>query len=112
MNIVSYSEQPVAETPHEVDVRKLFDTEYVQVIEIMLEPGESLKKHVTPTNVFFYILEGEGVVEIGDEREKVKSDQLIESPRGIPHRLLNEGDAPFRFLVVKAPRQTETTRLL
>lgn len=112
MNITDYNDQPVAETTHGVDVRKLLDSEYAQVIEIVLEPGEALRKHITLTNVFFYVLEGEGVVEIGNEREIVASDQLIESPRGIPHRLINEGDAPFRFLVVKAPRQTETTRLL
>jgi mannose-6-phosphate isomerase-like protein (cupin superfamily) len=112
MNITSYSAQPVQETPHGVDVRKMFDGEHAQVMEIKLMPGESLKKHVTPVDVVFYVLEGSGVVEIGDERADVTADQLIESPKAIPHRLLNEGNEPFRFLVVKTPRPTESTRLL
>jgi len=37
---------------------------------------------------------------------------IIESPAKIPHRLMNESDSTFRFLVVKVPRQTEQTRLL
>ncbi len=67
---------------------------------------------MTPTDVFFYILEGKGIVEIGDEQQEVSQDMLIESPSRIPHRLLNPGDGIFRVLVVKAPRQTEATRML
>jgi mannose-6-phosphate isomerase-like protein (cupin superfamily) len=112
MNVTSYEEQPVQETPHGVDVRKMFETEHAQVMEIKLMPGEGLKKHITPVDVFFYVLEGAGTVEIGDERVEVVRDQLIESPKGIPHRLLNEGGEPFRFLVVKTPKPTESARLL
>ncbi|MBN2169623.1 MAG: cupin domain-containing protein [Actinobacteria bacterium] len=112
INIVNYEDSPVSETPHGVDVRKLFDSEHVQVVEIKLMPGESLKKHITPVDVFFYVLEGTGIVEIGDEKAEISVDQLIESPSRIPHRLMNESGSPFRFLVVKTPAPTETTRIL
>jgi mannose-6-phosphate isomerase-like protein (cupin superfamily) len=112
INIVNYEDTPIQETPHGVDVRKLFDSEHVQVVEIKLMPGESLKKHITPVDVFFYVLEGTGVVEIGDEQSEAAVDQLIESPKGIPHRLLNESESPFRFLVVKTPKPTTSTRVL
>jgi quercetin dioxygenase-like cupin family protein len=112
MNIISYENASPQETPHGVDVRKLFDSEHVQVVEIMLMPGESLKKHITPVDVFFYVLEGTGVVEIGDERAEIVEDQLIESPKGIPHRLVNEGEKSFRFLVVKTPKPVASARIL
>ena len=112
INIISYENQSVQETPHGVDVRKLFDSEHVQVVEIKLLPDEGLKKHITPVDVFFYVLEGKGIVEIGDEQSEVAKDQLIESPKGIPHRLMNESNAPFRFLVVKTPKPTTSTRIL
>ncbi len=51
-----------------------------------------------------YILEGRGVVEIGEETEEVERDAVIDSPTGIPHLLRNTGDGVFRFLVVKLPR--------
>jgi mannose-6-phosphate isomerase-like protein (cupin superfamily) len=63
-------------------------------------------------DVFFYVLDGEGVVEIGDERKTVGRDVLVESPARIPHRWINEGNAVFRVLVVKVPRPTEETKLL
>lgn len=112
IRVVRYEEAPEKETPHGVSARELASGEHAQVIEINLLPGESLKRHITPVDVFFYVLEGTGQVEIGDERVDVSTDTLVESPKGIPHRLMNEGDAPFRFLVVKTPRPTSSTKLL
>lgn len=112
MKIIDANKANKHENPHGVSVSKLYDTEYAQIMHMELKPGESLKKHSTPTDVCFYILEGEGIVEIGEEQEKVSKDMLIESPAKIPHRLMNEGTDNFRFLVIKAPRQTETTKML
>jgi len=63
-----------------------------------------LIKHATPVDVFFYILEGNGIVEIGDEKQHVTKDMLVDSPKNIPHCLYNDGDEDFRILVVKTPR--------
>ena len=41
-------------------------------------------------DAFFYILEGRGFIEIGDEQEGIVADQLIDSPARITHRLSNE----------------------
>ena len=112
MKIVKLKEEKIIETPHKVDVRKLYDTEKAQAIHITLNPGEALLKHITPVDVFFYVLEGKGIVEIGDEKEEVHPDFLIESPAKIPHRLINQSDKVFRFLVVKIPRPTEQTKVL
>lgn len=112
MKTVKTLEAPEAPNPHRVSARALHDTEHVQVSMVTMKPGEALKRHVTPVDVFFYILEGEGIVEIGEEREQVSADQLIDSPAQIPHRLLNESDREFRFLVVKTPRPTRSTKVL
>jgi len=77
-----------------------------------LQPKQSLKKHITPVDVFFYILEGKGTIEIGDERQEVEKDMLIESPKNSPHMLSNTGEGTFRFLVVKVPKQKEPTKFL
>lgn len=63
-------------------------------------------------DVCFYILDGEGVVEIGNETEEVKKDELIFSPAKIPHRLLNESKNNFRFLVIKTPTAKSETKIL
>jgi mannose-6-phosphate isomerase-like protein (cupin superfamily) len=76
-----------------------------------LKAGEALKKHMMLVDVFFYILEGEGQVEIGDEVQTVRKDCIIDSPAKIPHRLMNPGKEDFRLLVVKVPRPSEKTTL-
>lgn len=100
------------ENPHHVKASKLYDTEHAQVVQITLEPGQALKKHITPVDVFFYVLEGTGIVEIGDEKKEIGPDTLVNSPAKIPHCWYNESDSVLRFLVVKVPRPTETTKLL
>ena len=111
IKITSLDQSPEVKTPHGVSVRKLHETEHAQVMHISLLPGEGLKKHITSVDVFFFILEGEGIVEIGEERAKVSKDMLIESPANIPHRLINDSKAAFRFLVVKTPRPTKASQV-
>ncbi len=112
MDTVEVKTASLIGNPHNVKVSKLYDADNAQVLHITLEPGESLKRHITPVDVFFYVLEGTGVVEIGEERREVGADTLIDSPAKIPHCWYNESDAVVRFLVVKVPRPKESTRLL
>ena len=98
--------------PHHVSAKTIYDHDLAQCVHILLKPGESLKKHITPVDVFFYILEGEGQVEIGDELANVSKDMIVESPAKVPHRLMNNGDNDFRFLVVKTPKPQESTKVL
>jgi len=112
MKIVDVNNTDIYENPHKVDVRKIYDTENAQAVHITLKPGESLKRHITPVDVFFYVLEGSGVVEVGDEKKEVGPDTLIESPAKMLHCWYNESNKILRVLVVKVPRPTESTRLL
>ena len=98
--------------PHHVDARKIYDSPHAMAVVITLQPGEALKRHMTPVDVFFYVLEGTGIVEIGDEKKSVGKDMLVESPAKIPHKWTNESSSVFRVLVVKVPKPTEETKLL
>ena len=103
---------PAMPNPHGVKASKLYDNEHALVVHLVLEPGQSLRRHVTPVDVFFYVLEGTGVVEIGEERKEVGPDTLIDSPARIPHCWHNEGQDVLRILVAKVPRPNESTKLL
>ena len=103
------SEVEIMDNVHGVDARNLYNTDEAMITVITLNPGQSLKRHVTPVDVAFYLLEGTGVVEIGDERMEVTKDTLIESPKDIVHCWYNESNSPLRFMVVKAPKPTKKT---
>ncbi len=94
---------------HGVDARNLYNKEEAMVTVISLEPGQSLKRHITPVDVAFYVLEGTGIVEVGEEKVEVTKDTLIESPKDILHCWYNESDAPLKFMVIKAPKPTRKT---
>src|SRR6056297_2604434 len=104
MQLIDAIAAPVSPNPHNVKACRLYDTEHAQAIHITLEPGESLKRHITPVDVFFYVLEGKGVVEIGEETREVTADTLIDSPAKIPHCWYNKSDSDLRVLVVKVPK--------
>lgn len=103
------SEVAVMENAHKVDARNLYNTKDVMITVITLEPGQSLRRHITPVDVAFYVIEGTGLVEIGDEKVEVDEDTLIESPRDIVHCWYNEGGSTLKVMVIKAPRPTEKT---
>ncbi|MEQ8168480.1 MAG: cupin domain-containing protein [Candidatus Eremiobacterota bacterium] len=95
-----------------IDTAKIYDTEHAVAIHMTLKPGESLKPHMTPVDVFFYVLEGEPFIEIGDEKVKVSADHIVDSPAKIPHCIYNESDSIARILVVKVPRPTAETKFV
>ncbi|MCK5785367.1 MAG: cupin domain-containing protein [Candidatus Sabulitectum sp.] len=106
------SEQGPAKNPHNVDVRRVYETANALSSVITLKAGEKLIRHITPVDVFFYVLEGTGVVEVGNEKETVSADTVIESPKDIPHCWYNDSDADLRVLVVKVPKPTSSSQLL
>lgn len=114
MKITEVAKLASIKNPHNVDVRKIFEAPSTAAVIITLNPGEALKKHVTPVDVFFYVLEGTGVVEIGDERQSVGKDSVVESPAMIAHTWANESKTVFRVMVVKmlTTGKKEDTRLL
>ena len=112
MIIKKLTETEIMETTHGIDARNLYNTDDAMVTVITLKPGQSLKRHITPVDVAFYMLDGTGIVEVGDERMKVTKNTLIESPKDIVHCWYNESDNPIRFMVIKAPKPTKKTILV
>lgn len=112
MKIVNVSKTSVKETSHKIDVRELYNADSAQVLHIELKPGESLKPHKTPVDVFFYILEGSSDIYIGDDKRTVDKNCLVESPKNITHYFANNSVNNVRVLVVKAPKPILNTKLL
>ena len=106
------SSAPTRPNPHGVESKTLYNTDNGVLTHLLIQPGQALKKHITPVDCFFYVVEGECEVEIGEEVERVGPDTLVESPARIPHCLRNPGSVPLRVLVMKVPKPTEKAVLL
>ncbi len=112
MFIKKLSDTPIMKTAHNVDARNLYDTEHAVISVITLQPGQSLKKHITPVDVAFYVLRGKGIVEIGKEKQEVEANTLIDSPKDIAHCWYNESDEELSFMVIKVPRPARETKFI
>jgi len=87
-----------------VEGRRLYDMPEGQVIHITIDPGCSMPSHITPVNVAMYVLEGEPIIEIGNERKVGVAGTLVESPKDIPHAIFNPSEETVRLLVMKLPK--------
>jgi mannose-6-phosphate isomerase-like protein (cupin superfamily) len=88
-----------------VKAQKLYDHVEALVNHLTFQPGARLNTHMTPVDVFFYILEGKAWIEIGEEKTAVEADSIVESPKGIPHALENySAEDILRVMVVKTPK--------
>jgi mannose-6-phosphate isomerase-like protein (cupin superfamily) len=112
MKTIKYTETETSKNPHGIDARKLYDSDHAIVMHILLKPGEQLKKHITPVDVIFYVLEGTGIIEIGDEKLEVTKDTLIDSPAKIPHCWYNKSNDILRVLVTKVPKPQGPAKIL
>ncbi len=90
-------------TPRGVIGRKLVDIPAVTVMNLMLKAGEAVAAHVTPVDVLFYVVKGEGAVTVGDETARVAETDLIVSPKDVPHGLAADAGREFQVLVIKTP---------
>lgn len=99
MKIVEVKDAQKGQNPHGVESKSLYNTEHATLTQLTLKPGEQLKRHITPTDVFFYVLEGKGIVEVGEEQREVGPDTLIESPLEHPPLLVQQRRKDLRLLV-------------
>ena len=112
MNILHIDNAEIVKNPHGVKAQKLYTSEHASILQLTLKPGEKLKKHIPPVDVVFYVLEGKGIIEIGDEKKGAVEDTIIHSPKGIRMCWYNESDKLLRFLVIKTPFPNEPTKFL
>jgi mannose-6-phosphate isomerase-like protein (cupin superfamily) len=112
MKITKITDATIKETTHKVDVRMLYDKDTAQAIHITLKPGENLKPHITPVDVFFFIIEGTPEILVGEEKQRVTANSIVESPKDIVHCIYNHSDQVVRVLVVKAPKPVTKTKIL
>ena len=107
MEIIRMGEVAPVITSRGARARRLIDKPDVQVVNLSLEPGQVVEKHLTPVDVFFYVVEGTGSIEIGDETGEVRAGDIVLSPAKIPHGLRAAKDSAFSVLVVKTPNPSK-----
>ncbi|MGL1936200.1 MAG: cupin domain-containing protein [Fibrobacterales bacterium] len=84
-----------------ITMQKVPHSYSMQTIQLTFEPGASIAPHSSPLNVLFYVIEGKGMVTIGDEKQLCSAGTYIESPKDLDHGWENQSDSTFKVLVIK-----------
>jgi mannose-6-phosphate isomerase-like protein (cupin superfamily) len=72
--------------------------------EASLEPGQATERHYHgETEEIYFVLEGEGEMELDGERTGVRPGDAVPIAPGAWHQLRNVGNAPLRILCCCAP---------
>ena len=78
------------------------------LLEIVVPPGLGSPWHVHPEeDEWFYVLDGQVTMYVGDTRFDLTSGGFAFGPKGVPHTFFGSGSTPARALVGFAPMQFE-----
>jgi len=58
----------------------------------------------------YHVLEGEGLMEVGDRAQVVRRHDVIYLPPGVPHSISNTGTVDLVFIVATSPVEDEEPR--
>jgi mannose-6-phosphate isomerase-like protein (cupin superfamily) len=76
----------------------------VSVIQERVPPGAAELRHFHHhARQFFFILEGDAALKIGEDTVHLGPREGVEIPPGIPHQFRNDSDADVVFLVISVP---------
>jgi mannose-6-phosphate isomerase-like protein (cupin superfamily) len=87
--------------PFNLDGRKMYTGEKVEVVHLSLKPGEEIALHANPIDVVFFILEGNGTILFEGESFNVAANSAIYIEKDKQRGMRNSGEEVFRVLVIK-----------
>jgi len=89
------------QVPFNLDGRKMFTNEKVELVHLALKPNEEITLHANPLDVIFFILEGEGEILFENEKVKVSPNTSIYIEKDKQRGMKNSSECLFRVLVLK-----------
>ena len=88
------------------DAAMLFDSSELQgflfLAHGILAPGKVIEPHIDPYEEIYYILQGEGIMMVGGEEQKVTQGDATHIPYGSVHSLKNKGTSDCIVLIMAA----------
>jgi len=69
----------------------------------ILKPGTHTAEHAHLYEEFYFIISGDGIMTVGDEKREVKALDVIAIPSGAKHGLLNNTDGDITYICAAAP---------
>ncbi|WP_018248693.1 cupin domain-containing protein [Orenia marismortui] len=103
MEIIKMDQVEGSKNKRGVVAKKLLKHDNAQIMNLVLSPGDVVPEHSVPVDVFFYIVEGKGTLQIGDEESVVEAKDIIICPPNTKMSLKADQEEEFVVLNVKTP---------
>lgn len=86
-------------------LREVWKSKDISIAHVIIKAGDiSLShKHKSFTEIY-YILEGRGILTVGDEKLEVKNDTIVIIKPNTPHMLKNIGKTQLKHMVISTPK--------
>lgn len=102
MEVIKMKDVELKTNARGVGMRTLVDRDTVRVTNLVLNPGDRIPEHSVPVDVFFYVVEGEGTIKIGDETAQVEATDIVICPANT-EMAVEATNGRFVVLNVKTP---------
>jgi len=70
---------------------------------VKIDPEGSVPKHEHEQEEVYYIVEGNGTIELGGEVSEIEAGSAVYIPSNIPHELVNTGTEEMVMMFVYSP---------
>ena len=102
MNVSSLATAEPFTTKDGSTIRELHHTEEQSLAEATLDPGQATERHYhARTEEIYFLLEGEGEMEVDGDRRRVRPADAVLIPAGAWHQI--RAETRLRFLCCCAP---------
>jgi len=103
-NNVKYLKQLAHFSEDAACINPMFKSDQIQLDVLSLNPHQYLSPEVEPlSDIIYFILQGEGVFEVGDEVLVLTRNTSVLVETGISSGIINESDEQLSVLKVLAP---------
>ena len=79
------------------------DAAHLTTSVVEVGPGGHQRIHRHPPEQVYYVLDGSGLMTVGDETERVGPGDCVFIPSDTPHGLRNDGPGNLRYFSAAAP---------
>ena len=104
MNLIKSVQEHVGSKEDKFYKTTLFRSDALLLGLNCLDPGQDQKAHEhAGQDKFYYVIEGQGRFQIGDDIQSASAGQVVWAPAGMVHGVSNESSSRLTLLVGIAP---------
>ena len=89
------------EVPFDLDAYILHSQEQIELVHLLLKPGEKLAEHKNPFDVIFFVIEGKGILSVEGEEYYLKANDTTKVTSDKNRGWKNTDNQDLRLLVIK-----------